>query len=84
LTLNIIGVIFVTSSAKANTKMMCKRELDMNNTESQNIDFKADYIRYLERKCCELMIARGVSMEYIQEQTREMLDVKSSMSLNNG
>jgi len=56
----------------------------MNNTESQNIDFKADYIRYLERKCCELMIARGVSMEYIQEQTREMLDVKSSMSLNNG
>jgi len=46
------------------------------------IDFKDDYIRYLERKCYELMIQSGSCIEYMNEQTQEILAAKSSMGLN--
>jgi len=48
------------------------------------INLKDDYIRYLERKCCELIISGGGSIRYIQEQTREILDVRSSMDIKEG
>ena len=49
-----------------------------------NINLKDDYIRYLERKCCELIMSSGGSLMYIQEQTKEILDVRSSMDIDNG